>query len=133
MTTKKKQFKAHLIKYRQTDGSKTLWFWVNPDSGNTISPYFQSQDSAEKWFDDLLIIHNETYDLIDRVKNGFFYTIKGRVDVGEVISSMSAADCPFTIHLEDDIIEAQVLAVSKADAKKRIENYFEILKWIDDE
>lgn len=133
MTTKKKQFKAHLIKYRQTDGSKTLWFWVNPDSGNTISPYFQSQDSAEKWFDDLLIIHNETYDLIDRVKNGFFYTIKGRVDVGEVISSMSAADCPFTIHLEDDIIEAQVLAVSKADAKKRIENYFEILEWIDDE
>lgn len=133
MTTKKKQFKAHLIKYRQTDGSKTLWFWVNPDSGNTISPYFQSQDSAEKWFDDLLIIHNETYDLINRVKNGFFYTIKGRVDVGEVISSMSAADCPFTIHLEDDIIEAQVLAVSKADAKKRIENYFEILEWIDDE
>ena len=133
MATKKKQFKAHLIKYRQTDGSKTLWFWVNPDSGNTISPYFQSQDSAEKWFDDLLIIHNETYDLINRVKNGFFYTIKGRVDVGEVISSMSAADCPFTIHLEDDIIEAQVLAVSKADAKKRIENYFEILEWIDDE
>lgn len=133
MATKKKQFKAHLIKYRPTDGSKTLWFWVNPDSGNTISPYFQSQDSAEKWFDDLLIIHNETYDLIDRVKNGFFYTIKGRVDVGEVISSMSAADCPFTIHLEDDIIEAQVLAVSKADAKKRIENYFEILEWIDDE
>lgn len=133
MTTKKKQFKAILIKYRPTDESKTLWLWVNPNSGNTISPYFQSQDSAEKWFDNLLIIHNETYDLIDRVKNGFFYTIKGRVDVGEVISSMSAADCPFTIHLEDDIIEAQVLAISKADAKKRIENYFEILEWIDDE
>lgn len=132
MVTKKKQFKAHLIKYRGTDGTKTLWFWVNPDSGATISPHFYSQDSAERWFDDILVIHNETCDLLDRVKNGSFHTIKGRVDVGEVISSRSAAECPFTIHLEDDIIEAQVLAVSKADAKKRVEYYFEILEWIED-
>lgn len=132
MTTNKKQFKAHLIKYRKPDSSKMLWFWINPNSGTIISPYFSSMEAAERWFDDFLIIHNETYDLIDRVKNGSFYTIKGRIDVGEVISSMSAADCPFTIFLEDDIIEVQVLALSKTDAKKRIEDYFEILEWIDD-
>lgn len=130
MTTKKKQFKAHLIKYR-TDDNKNLWFWVNPNSGTTISPYFSSQDSAEKWFDNILIIHNETYDLIDRTKNGSFYTIKGRVDTGELISSTRAARCPFTSHIEDDIIEIQVLAVSEEDAKSRIKEYFDILEWID--
>jgi hypothetical protein len=131
MTTSKKQFKAHLIKYRPTEGSKVFWFWVNPNSGTTISPYFNSQSSAESWFDDLLVVHNETCDLLDRVKNGSFYSIRGRVDVGEVISSMSAASCPFTIHLEDDIIEAEVLATSRADAKKRVEDFFEILEWIE--
>lgn len=132
MTTKKKQFKAHLIKYRPTDGSKPLWFWVNPNSGNTISPYFYTQDSAEDWFDDILAVHNETYNLIDRVKNGSFYTIKARVDVGDIISSTKSSQCPFSAHLEDDIIEIQVLAVSKEDARVRIQEYFNILEWIDD-
>lgn len=131
MTTKKKQFKAHLIKYK-TDEEGALWFWVNPNSSTRLSPYFDSQEDAEKWFDDVLIIHNETYDLIDRVKNGQFFTIKGRIDVGDVISSVKSGECPFTIHLDDDIIEVQVLATSKKEAKNRVEQYFEILEWIDD-
>lgn len=131
MTIKKKQFKAHLIKYK-TDEESALWFWINPNSSTRLSPYFESQKDAEKWFDDVLIIHNETYDLIDRVKNGQFYTIKGRVDVGDVISSIKSDRCPFTIHLDDDIIEVQVLATSREDAQNRVQQYFEILEWIDD-
>ncbi len=130
MTIKKKQFRAHLIKYRHEEGTN-IWFWVNPNSGSPISPQFDSQKEAEKWFDDIMQIHNETYDLLDRVKNGRFYRLRGRIDVGDVISSVKSSDCPFTVHLEDDILEADILAISRTDAKARLESYFEILEWIE--
>lgn len=131
MTIKKKQFKAHLIKYRQSDMEEPIWFWINPNSGNSLSPDFKTQKEAEKWFDDVIKIHNETYELMDRVKNGKFYTIKGKVDIGDVISSKKANDCPFTLHLDDDILIAEVLATSLADAKGRVGEFFEILEWIE--
>lgn len=130
MTLKKKQFKAHLIKYRQADMKEPVWFWVNPSSGASLSPQFDTQEEAEKWFDDVIEIHNETYDLIDRVKNGKFYSVSGKVDIGDLISSKKANECPFTLHLEDDILTAEVLAVSVNDAKERVEEYFEILEWM---
>lgn len=131
MTFKKKQFKAHLIKYRQTDMPEAVWFWVNPSSGATLSPEFNTQQEAERWFDDVVSIHNETYNLLDRVKNGKFYTVRGKVDLGDVISSKKANDCPFTIFLDDDILIVEVLATSMADAKGRVEEYFEILEWVE--
>lgn len=131
MTTKKKQFKAHLIKYRLTDSSKFLWFWVNPDSGTTISPYFKTSEAAEAWFDNILFIHNQTYDLIDRVKNGKFHMLRARVDVDEMLMTPKTFECPFTIHMEDDILQFEVLATSEDSAKQRIEEYFDILEWID--
>jgi hypothetical protein len=78
-----------------------------------------------------MIIHNETYDLLDRVKNGKFYTVKGVIDVGDALSSVRTSECPFTVHLEDDTIEIEVLATSVSDARKRVEDYFEIIEWID--
>ena len=131
MATKKKQFKAHLIKYRDPDDHSYLWFWINPNSGTTLSPHFTTQQDAEKWFDDIMVIHNETYDLLDRVKNGKFHIVKGRIDVGDTLSSVKSSLCPFTVHLEDDTIEIEVLATSVLDARKRVEVYFEILEWID--
>jgi hypothetical protein len=131
MTTKKKQFKAHLIKYRTKDNSKFLWFWVNPESGSTLSPFFQTQELAEAWFDEILMVHNETYNLIDRVKNGKFYMIRARVDVEEMLTTPKTFECPFTIHLEDDIIDVEVLGVSLEDAKSRVEEYFDIIEWIE--
>lgn len=107
-----------------------VWFWVNPSSGVSLSPQFNTQEEAEKWFDDVIEIHNETYDLIDRVKNGKFYSVSGKVDIGDLISSKKANECPFTLHLEDDILTAEVLAVSVNDAKERVEEYFEILEWM---
>lgn len=130
MTIKKKQFKAHLIKYRQTDMKEAVWFWINPSSGATLSPQFETQKEAEKWFDDVVLVHNETYDLLDRIKNGNFYTVQGKVDIGDLISSKKANDCPFTLHLEEDILTVEVLAVSVADAKNRVSEYFEILEWM---
>lgn len=131
MTFKKKQFKAHLIKYRQADMREAIWFWVNPSSGATLSPEFNTQQEAERWFDDVVSIHNETYNLLDRVKNGKFYTVKGKVDIGDVISSKKANECPFTMHLDDDTLIVEVLASSLQDAKERVEEYFEILEWIE--
>jgi hypothetical protein len=110
---------------------QAVWFWVNPSSGSTLSPHFDTQQEAEKWFDDVIEIHNETYNLMDRVKNGKFYTVCGKVDIGDLISSKKANDCPFTMHLEDDILVVEVLATSLDDAKGRVNEYFEILEWID--
>jgi hypothetical protein len=133
MTTQKKQFKAALIKYRNTDMKDVVWFWINPASGTPLSPQFKSQEEAEEWYDGVISIHTETYDLLDRIKNGTFYTIKGRIDVGDLISSKKANECPFTMDLEDDILELQILATSQEHAKKRAEEFFEILEWIDNE
>ena len=131
MTVQKKQFKAALIKYRQTDMKDPVWFWVNPSSGTELSPRFETQQQAEKWFDAVVSIHTETYEFLDRVKNGKFYTVNGRVDIGDTISSKKANECPFTMHLEDDILSLEVLATSFEHAKERVEEYFEILEWID--
>lgn len=131
-TNKKKQFSAHLIKYRLTENSSFMWFWVNPETGATLSPYFKTPDAAEAWFDDVLEVHNQTYNLIDRVKNGHFYTLRARVDIDEMLITPSTFECPFTIHLDDDIIEVQVLGTNIEDAKKRVEEYFEILEWVND-
>ena len=131
MTTQKKQFKAALIKYRQADMEDVVWFWINPTSGSTLSPHFKTQQEAEKWYDDVITIHTETYDFLDRVKNGTFYKVKGKVDIGDLISSKKANACPFTMDLEDNILELEVLATSYEHAKKRAEEYFEILEWID--
>lgn len=131
MTNKNKQFKAHLIKYRQADMVEPIWFWVNPSTGTTLSPKFATQEEAEQWFDDVIKIHNETYDLMNRIKNGRFYTVKGKVDIGDVISSKKANDCPFEVHLDDDILIIEVLATSIVDARSRVEEYYEILEWIE--
>mgnify|MGYP000026118917 FL=1 len=131
MTLQKKQFKGALIKYRHASMEEAVWFWINPSSGTPLSPKFETQIEAESWFDSVIKIHNETYDVIDRIKNGRFYTLKGRIDVGDVISSKKANECPFTMHLKDDILQLEILATSFKHAKERAEEYFEILEWID--
>jgi hypothetical protein len=131
MTIQKKQFKAALIKYRQTDMKEAVWFWINPSSGTALSPRFGTQQEAEIWYDRVVSIHTETYDFLDRIKNGKFYTVRGKIDVGDVISSIKANECPFTMHLEDDILTLEVLGTSFKHAKERVEEYFEILEWID--
>jgi hypothetical protein len=131
MTVQKKQFKAALIKYRQANMENAVWFWINPGSGAALSPEFETQEEAEVWFEGVVSVHEETYDFLDRIKNGRFYKVKGRIDVGDVISSKKANDCPFTMHLEDDILELEILATSFKHAKERAEEYFEILEWID--
>jgi hypothetical protein len=108
-----------------------VWFWVNPSSGTPISPKFETQEEAELWFDRLISIQTETYELLDRIKNGKFYILKGKIDVGDTISSRKANECPFTMDLNDDILYLEILATSYQHAKERAEEYFEILKWID--
>lgn len=131
MSIKKQQIKAHLIKYREANMADPIWFWVNPNSNATISPKFGSQEEAEIWFDSVVEIHNEATDLLDRVMNGKFYNLKGRIDIGDLISSKKANSCPYDLHLEDDILETRVLALSLNDAKKRVLDFFEVLEWIE--
>ena len=131
MTLRKKKFKAALIKYRHVGVEGEVWFWINPSSGTKLSPQFTTHSEAECWFDSVIAIHNETYDFLDRIKNGKFYTLKGRIDIGDTISSKKANECPFTLHLEDDILELEILSTSFEHAKERAEEYFEILEWIE--
>lgn len=126
-----KQFKAHLIKYRQTDMKEPVWFWINPNSGSTLSPKFATQGEAENWYDTVIETHEISYNLLSRLKNGKFYRVFGKIDLGDVISSKKANECPFTLYLEDDILEVEVLAIDVEDAKNRVCEYFEILEWID--
>lgn len=130
---KKKFFSAVLIKYKDTHAGENdyIWFWINPNSKAPLSPHFLTQKDAEKWFDDVLDVHQETYDLLERIQYGKFYIVKGRVDVGDMISSMKANECSFTMHLEDDVLQVEVLANSVEHARKRVEEYFEILEWMD--
>lgn len=131
MTIKKSQFKASLIKYRQADMKEPIWFWVNPSTGSTLSPEFKNQHEAEKWFDDVVSIHSETYDLMDRVMYGRFHDLRAKVDVGDLVSSTKVNDCPFDLHLEDDILVTKVLGLDILDARARVEEFFEILEWIE--
>lgn len=108
-----------------------VWFWVNATTGTTLSPHFDTQPEAEKWFDDVVSIHAETYDLLDRVMYGKFHYLRGKIDIGDMCSSTKVNDCPFDIHLEDDILVTEVLAPTIDDARKRVEEYFEILEWIE--
>jgi len=126
-----KQFKAHLIKYRQTDMKAPVWFWINPNSGSTLSPRFATQGEAENWYDTVIETHEISYNLLSRLKHGKFHRVFGRVDLGDVISSKKANECPFTLYLEDDILEVEVLAIDVENAKNRVCEYFEILEWID--
>lgn len=108
-----------------------IWFWINPSSGSTLSPKFATQSEAENWYDTIITTHEESYNLLTRLKSGKFYRVFGRVDLGDVISSKKANECPFTLYLEDDILEVEVLAVDIEDARNRVSEYFEILEWID--
>lgn len=131
MKIKNKRFHAHLIKYRQADMDEAVWFWINPSSGATLSPQFTTQEAAEKWFDDVIAIHNETHSLMERIRSGNFYTLKGRVDLIQFISEKKMNASPFLIRLEGDILSVDVLAVSVDDARARVEEYFEILEWLE--
>lgn len=131
MTTKKTHFKASLVKYRQADMKDPVWFWINTTTGTTLSPHFETQPQAEKWFDDVVTIHAETYDLLDRVMYGQFHTLKGKVDIGDLVSSTKVNNCPFDIHLEDDILVIEVLGTTIQQARERVEEYFEILEWLE--
>lgn len=132
MNTKKKQlFKASLVKYRQENMPEPIWFWVNLNTGTPISPKFASSNEAEIWFDTIVDVHAKTYDLLERVMYGKFYTLKAKIDVGNLVSSRKANECTFDLHLEDDILSVKLLAISIEEARKRVEEYIEILKWIE--
>lgn len=125
----KTKFKAALIKTRI--GDVYTWYWANVYSNSPISPEFFSQKEAEKWFDDIKLIHEETYDLIKRCKYGEFQTVKGRIDLEEFFVSSKLDSCPFTMYFEDDILEIIVLALDKDDAKQRVRKYINHIDWVD--
>lgn len=131
MTTKKTHFKASLVKYRQTDMKEPIWFWVNTTTGTTLSPHFETQPEAEKWFDDVISIHAETYDLLDRVMYGKVFKLRAKVDIGDLISSTKVNDCPFDVHLEDDILVIELMGKTELDARDRVQKYFEVLEWLE--
>jgi len=122
-------FKAALIKYRASgDNSKFVWFWINPNTRALLSGQFSTQEDAERWFDETVSIHEETYHLLNRLRYGEFYTIKCIVDPDDILSSDG---CNFTMHLEDDVLEIELLATSIEHARERVEEHIKIIEWIE--
>ena len=127
MAIKKKQFSASLIKYKDGEMKDPFWFWVSSSSGSPISPKFSSPKDAEEWYDSVISIHNETFSLLERSKDGKIYRISGRVS--DEICQIKPG-CTFTRERKGDIISFDVLGLSVEDARNRVEEYFEILEWI---
>ena len=86
---------------------------------------------VEKWFDDVKMAHEETYDLIDRTKHGEFFTVRGIVDLEDLFMNHRISDCPYMMYMYDDIIEFIVLALNEDDAKRRVEKYIDNIYWVD--
>lgn len=129
MTEKKTKFQAALIKVKI--GKSYVWYWANPNTQSQISPEFFTQDAAEKWFDDIMYIHEETYDLIERSKKGEFYTVRGLVDMDKLFMNRKIEECPYLMYMTEEILEIIVLALNENDAKRRVENYIDDIQWID--
>lgn len=129
-SSRQQQFKAVLVKYKRADSFDFVWFWIHPGTKSVLSPQFSTESGAEQWFNDIITVHEETYDLLSRLRSGSFYIVKCRIDIGDTISSKKANECNFTMHLEDDILEIELLANSIEHARERVEEYFEILEWM---
>ena len=128
----KNTFKAALIKYRASGpNSEFVWFWINPSTMAALSGQFKTQAEAERWFDDTVAIHEETYHLLNRLRHGSMYTVRAIVDPDDITSSKKSSACNFTMHIEDDILEVELLATSIEHARERVEEYFSVIEWIE--
>lgn len=124
MAKKSSVISATLIKYRKTTYDDFSWFWIDSKSGAALSKHFESQDEAEEWFNGMISIHNETYSLLDRVMNGRMYFVSARVDL-----SAEFPKCPYPSKYEDDMMHVTVFARDEKEARKRVEQYFDVLEW----
>jgi hypothetical protein len=124
MSKKSSVISATLIKYRKTPYDDFSWFWIDAKSGAALSKHFDNQDEAETWFNGMILIHNETYSLLDRVMNGKVYTVRAKVDL-----SADNPICPYPSKYEDDMMHVTLLARSEEEAKKRVEKYYYVLEW----
>lgn len=124
MAKKSSVISATLIKYRKTAYDDFSWFWIDSKSGAALSKHFETQDEAEEWFNGMIFIHNETYSLLDRVMNGRMYFMSARVDL-----SAKFPACPYPSNYEDDMMHVTVFARDEKEARKRVEQYFDVLEW----
>jgi hypothetical protein len=126
MAKKSSVISATLIKYRKNVYDDFSWFWIDSKSGAALSKHFETQEDAETWFNGMIAIHNETYSLLDRVMNGKMYTVSARVDL-----SAELPRCPYTSKYEDDMMHVTLLARNEEEAKKRVEQYYYVLEWVE--
>ena len=104
----------------------SIWFWINPSTGTTLSPHFENQKEAEQWFDDVVKIHKETYEFLDRIKNGSMYNLKCRVK-----NPPAKTRYPFPFKYYNFVVTVSILGVNIEDARSRIEPFFEIVEWLE--
>jgi len=124
MSKKSSVISATLIKYRKNVYDDFSWFWIDSKSGVALSKHFESQEDAETWFNGMITIHNETYSLLDRVMNGRMYFMSAKVDL-----SAELPKCPYPSSYEDDMIHVTVFARDEKEARKRVEQYYQVLEW----
>jgi hypothetical protein len=118
---------TRLVKHRKADFPVPIWYWINPMTGAKLSPDFFTQEEAEDWFEDVVDGHNAAYDLLNRTKDGKIFELKGNVPE----APFRVKKCPFKYEIDGDVLTIRILGMNVEDAKKRVEEYFNILKWIE--
>lgn len=122
----KRYFTAHLIRYRDEELQDFVWFWINPKTGAKISGDFLTQEDAEFWWKEMMYIHTESMNLVQRVKDGNFYHLKAELADDKIHVN---PDCPFRSYIQDNVLHVTVLGLNLRDAKQRVEQYYSIKRW----
>lgn len=123
----------HLIsvKVKQKDGTlQTVWYWAPSASAKPFSPLFKRRKEAEEWMNNFIEVHQEMTDLLDRAKNGRFYTVRAVVNP-KTIEEFEFPPFNLEFDAESGSVSSKILARDIEEAREKFSNYFEILEWLE--
>ena len=119
----------YLMKVTLKSG-ETAWYWAHHKNAKPFSPVFKRKKDAEEWLNEFIRVYDEMNDLIDRAKNGKFYSVKAIIN-SSIIEQYDYPPFNITVHAEDGSISSKILAKSLEEARDQFSKYFEVLEWIE--
>ena len=96
-------------------------------TGAKLSPDFFTKEEADNWFEIVVDSHNDTYDLMNRTKEGKIFELKCKVSEAPIRQK----DCLIKYEVNGDILTINILGLNEEDAKNRVEEYFKVMSWIE--
>ena len=108
-----------------------VWYWAHQQKNSKpFSPVFRRKKDAEEWLESFMRVYSEMNELIDRAKNGQFYSVKAIID-SSVIEEYDYPPFSITINADDGTISTKILAKTLEDARNKFSQYFEVIEWIE--